>query len=73
MIKGAEQSRDKSNAALRELEEETGVVVKNLEFLDYYDTIDRDPRERTLTFAFFGTTLKSMHTIAGTDDASDAP
>jgi len=60
------------DAALRELKEETGAVVKDIDFLGYYDAIDRDPRERTLSFAFVGVTSKSMHAVVGTDDASDA-
>jgi len=65
----AEPIRD---AAIRELIEETGAVVSNIQFLGYYDAIDRDPRGRTLSFAFLGITSKVNHIVAGADDASEA-
>lgn len=41
------------DAVHRELQEETG--IENLEFhkLDYFDAIDRDPRDRTISFAYW--------------------
>ena len=39
-------------AALRELREETGVEPRHIETLGVYDALDRDPRGRTLTFAY---------------------
>ncbi len=41
-------------AALRELMEETGIAGINLEFLNYFDEPNRDPRERTISMAFTG-------------------
>jgi 8-oxo-dGTP diphosphatase len=40
-------------AAYRELREETGIENVKLKKLDYFDTINRDPRERTITFAYW--------------------
>jgi 8-oxo-dGTP diphosphatase len=42
-------------AAARELAEETGVQGVALRFLGYFDALGRDPRERTLSLAFWGT------------------
>ena len=42
-------------AAARELAEETGVMGVDLRFLGYFDAVGRDPRERTLSLAFWGT------------------
>lgn len=57
-------------AALRELAEETGVEVdpQFLHFVDYYDTIDRDERGRTISFAFY-VILPSVPKAAAADDA----
>jgi 8-oxo-dGTP diphosphatase len=41
-------------AAARELAEETGLRIGELRFLGYFDAVDRDPRERTLSLAFWG-------------------
>jgi 8-oxo-dGTP diphosphatase len=41
-------------AAARELSEETGVEGVDLRFLGYFDALGRDPRERTLSLAFWG-------------------
>jgi 8-oxo-dGTP diphosphatase len=60
-------------AALRELEEETGVRDVYLEQLYTFGDPDRDPRTRVITVAYFvlvpETALPSLH--AG-DDATDA-
>jgi len=39
-------------AARRELAEETGIHGADLRFFGYFDAVDRDPRERTLSLAF---------------------
>jgi len=60
------------SAARRELEEETAVKIDKIEFLGYFDDINRDPRERTISFVFMATTNKQQHNIVAADDASDA-
>ena len=60
------------SAALRELEEETGAKIAEIEFLGYFDDINRDPRERTVSFVFMATTDKQQQNIVAADDAADA-
>lgn len=61
------------NACQRELKEETGLDLdeSDIEFLDYYDQIGRDPRSRTVTFAFIAEIDKRME-VKGSDDAVEA-
>lgn len=58
-------------AAIRELHEETGVVVKDLKFIGYFDKVDRDPRGRTISFAFMSQINKNKHKPKAADDAID--
>lgn len=39
-------------AAIRELKEETGIDIKYLDFVGFYDDVNRDPRSRVITFAY---------------------
>lgn len=41
-------------AAIRELREETGLNIGKLDVLGVYDAIDRDPRTRVVSIAYFG-------------------
>lgn len=59
--------------AIRELEEETTIKVSYMDFLKYYDKMDRDPRDRTITFVFHKA-LSSMHprpVVEALDDAAE--
>jgi len=56
---------------LRELEEETGLQLKEIQQVGIYDEIDRDPRGRTLSIAFT-TKLEQRKEIKGSDDAEEA-
>ena len=58
-------------AAIRELKEETGLVVDSVDQVGSYSAVDRDPRGRVVTVAFFATASQSDH-IAAADDAADA-
>lgn len=60
-------------ACQRELNEETGLDLDEsvLEFLDYYDQIGRDPRSRTVTFAFIAE-IDKRSDVKGSDDADEA-
>jgi 8-oxo-dGTP diphosphatase len=59
------------HAALRELEEETGVREVYLEQLHTFGDPDRDPRGRTITVVYFAVVpANSVHPHAG-DDAAD--
>ena len=60
--------------AVRELQEETGLVISwasgQLKQLGCYSTVDRDPRGRVITIAFYAFVEKAA--VKGCDDASDA-
>ena len=57
--------------AKRELEEETGLQVENLQQIKVFGAPDRDPRGRTVTIGFWTQTY-SEEKAKGMDDASDA-
>lgn len=57
--------------AVRELEEETGLVVEHLYQIGAYSRVDRDPRERTITVAYL-TMIESPCEVKGQDDAAKA-
>jgi 8-oxo-dGTP diphosphatase len=62
---------DLHDAAVRELAEETGVVIHNLEQLGAYGAPDRDPRMRVVAVAFW-TMVSDLKEPVGGDDAADA-
>ena len=68
-----ETDEEVQTAAARELKEETGLQVKRekLQFLDYFDAPDRDPRGRLISFAF-GVKFTDKPTLNAGDDAGDA-
>lgn len=55
----------------REVEEETGLHIKQLTQFKTYDAIHRDPRGRTISVVFYGIT-EGGFSVQGGDDASDA-
>ena len=61
------------DAAVRELAEETGVVIdsKQLRQVGAYTEVDRDPRERVITIAHV-VVLDEMPAARGADDADSA-
>jgi 8-oxo-dGTP diphosphatase len=60
------------DAALRELYEETGLTVKNLDQFHVFDEPGRDPRERTITVVFTGNADDLNSAIKPSSDAKDA-
>ncbi len=62
---------DLEDAAIRELEEETGIKVNKMKQLFTVGTPNRDPRGRTITVVYFTFVDKATRTIAS-DDADDA-
>jgi 8-oxo-dGTP diphosphatase len=56
-------------AALRELGEETGIENVYLEQLYTVGTIDRDPRERVVTVAYYALVKLSDHAVQAATDA----
>lgn len=56
--------------AARELAEETGLEVRWLKEFGTFTTVDRDPRERVITIAFY--TIVNQSAVEGGDDAAQA-
>lgn len=56
--------------ALRELKEETNLIPEHIEQFHTFTEVDRDPRERVISIAYFALIKKSD--VEGGDDASDA-
>lgn len=61
---------DAPDGARRELFEETGLKVTNIQQLGAFTAPDRDPRERVISIAYF--TLTRMQDVVGGDDALKA-
>jgi 8-oxo-dGTP diphosphatase len=59
-------------AALRELQEETGLKKVYLEQLYTFGGIDRDPRERVVSVAYFALVRRADHIPTGDTDAAEA-
>jgi 8-oxo-dGTP diphosphatase len=59
-------------AARRELREETGLSDVYLEQLYTFGEVDRDPRERVVSVAYYALVALSRHRIQAASDASDA-
>ncbi|HLT37486.1 MAG TPA: NUDIX domain-containing protein, partial [Enhygromyxa sp.] len=59
-------------AARRELEEETGLRKVYLEQLFTFGALDRDPRERVVTVAYYALVKLSDHKVRAATDATDA-
>jgi 8-oxo-dGTP diphosphatase len=57
--------------AVRELEEETGMKVTNLQQIGAYSKVDRDPRGRTITIAYLAV-VDAPVAVTGQDDAAKA-
>ncbi len=57
--------------ALRELKEETGLELKEVNQLKAFGKVHRDPRGRTISIAFYGV-VTSEEKVKGSDDAADA-
>jgi 8-oxo-dGTP diphosphatase len=60
------------DAARRELAEETGLQGVFLEQLYTFGTVNRDPRERVVSVAYYALTKPTDHTTAAATDAAEA-
>ena len=58
-------------AARRELSEETGLANVFLEQLYTFGTVDRDPRERVVSVAYYALVTLAEHPATGASDASE--
>ena len=59
------------DAARRELQEETGLKNVFLEQLYTFSAVDRDPRERVVSVAYYALVRTASHRPAAASDASD--
>ena len=59
------------DAARRELQEETGLKDLFLEQLYTFGTVNRDPRERVVSVAYYALTKPTDHTTAASTDAAE--
>lgn len=59
-------------AARRELEEETGLENVFLEQLYTFGAVDRDPRERVVSVAYYALVNRRDHSVHAATDAADA-
>ncbi len=59
-------------AVERELNEETGVQLDYLEQLYTFGKVDRDPRNRVVSVAYYGLVKKSDYQLYASTDATDA-
>src|SRR4029079_13712033 len=59
-------------AARRELEEETGLKHVFLEQLYTFGAVDRDPRERVVSVAYYSLVMPAAHETRAATDAADA-
>jgi len=66
-----EMDESADECAIRELEEETGLVVQSLKQIGAYSSVNRDPRGRVVTVAFLVVAPDGAIAKAA-DDAADA-
>lgn len=57
--------------ARRELKEETGLIVDDISQIGTFDRVDRDPRGRVITVAYF-VVIDGIRKVKGGDDAAVA-
>jgi len=57
------------DTAKRELFEETNLLLNDLTFFSYYDSINRDPRGRVISFVFYTILNYIPNNICAKDDA----
>ena len=65
-----EAGEDILETAKRELQEETGLETAYMEQFGCFSDVNRDPRERVITIAYYALVRKSE--VKGGDDAADA-
>lgn len=66
-----DENEDLKDAAMRELEEETGLKVTKMEQLGAFGKPHRDPRHHTVSVAYTGFAADNDE-VKGADDAEDA-
>ena len=66
-----DESEEPMNAAIRELEEETGLKLSNPKFVGTFDTPYRDPRNKNCISYAFAIKLDSTQGVTAGDDATE--
>lgn len=59
-------------AVTRELDEETGLKLKEMVQFGAFGAVNRDPRQRTVSIAYFKVLNEDPGPVKGADDADDA-
>jgi 8-oxo-dGTP diphosphatase len=67
-----EDDEELEAAAIRELHEETGLLLPGMKQLSTVGTVGRDPRFRTVSVVYYAFTDAGSHKVAGADDAAEA-
>lgn len=67
----ADMDETLEEACRRELQEETGLVLPAMIQFRVYDALDRDPRHRTISVAFYSF-IDGIPEVLGGDDAAEA-
>ena len=65
-----EMNEATEQCAVRELKEETNIVISDLHQIGVYSKVDRDPRGRTISVAYLAITDKTQIAV-GQDDATE--
>lgn len=65
-----EKDETTEQCAVRELKEETSIVISNLHQIGVHSKVDRDPRGRTVSVAYLAITDK-IQIAVGQDDAAE--
>ncbi len=58
-------------ACKREMHEETGLVLSGGKYINYFDTMNRDPRNRVVSFAWLFTEIFPFPPVVAQDDVVD--
>ena len=66
-----EMDETTEECAIRELREETGLAIEDIQEIGIYSKIDRDPRGRTISVAYLALVDTPMQ-VTGLDDAAKA-
>lgn len=67
-----EDDEELETAAIRELEEETGMKLAAMTQLHTFGKVGRDPRFRTVSVTFYAVVDATAHPVTGGDDAAEA-
>ncbi len=67
-----EDDEDLEAAAIRELQEETELLLPGMKQLHTFGTPGRDPRGRTVSIIYYAVTDAKSHAVKGADDAAQA-